>query len=141
MNFYNPVSNTRCHSIGHKENIKNNIKKIMPLFGINLKWIFRCNGWNSSQLEIGSCGTKDPCSLNPCKSSEFRYELSTVGPCGFFYAGPVAWNSLQSVLKDPSLSFTMFKKLLKTELFNWMSFTTACAFVAVCLKGVDAIPV
>ena len=24
----------------------------------------------------------------------------------------------------------------KTELFNWMSFTTACAFVAVCLKGV-----
>ena len=37
---------------------------------------------------------------------------------GFFYAGPVAWNSLQPVLKDPSLSFTMFKKLLKTELFN-----------------------
>ena len=42
----------------------------------------------------------------------------TIGPRGFFYAGPVAWNSLQPVLKDPSLSFTMFKKLLKTELFN-----------------------
>ena len=68
----------------------------------------------------------------------------TIGPRGFSYAGPVAWNSLQPVLKDPTLSFTMFKKLLKTELFNWISFTTAitaCAFVAVCLKGVDAIPV
>jgi hypothetical protein len=42
----------------------------------------------------------------------------TIGPRGFFYAGPVAWNRLQPVLKDPSLSFTMFKKLLKTELFN-----------------------
>ena len=65
----------------------------------------------------------------------------TIGPRGFSYAGPVAWNNLQPVLKDPSISFTMFKKLLKTELFNWISFTTACAFVAVCLKGADAIPV
>ena len=24
-------------------------------------------------------------------------------------------------------------------MFNWISFTTACAFVAVCLKGVDAV--
>ena len=42
----------------------------------------------------------------------------TIGPRGFSYAGPVAWNSLQPVLKDPTLSFIMFKKLLKTELFN-----------------------
>ena len=41
-----------------------------------------------------------------------------IGPRGFFYAGPVAWNNLQPVLKDSSLSVTMFKKLLKLELFN-----------------------
>ena len=37
----------------------------------------------------------------------------TIGPRGFSYAGRVAWNSLRPVLKDPSLSFTMFKKLQK----------------------------
>ena len=34
----------------------------------------------------------------------------TIGPRGFFYAGPVAWNSLQPALKDPSLSFTIIIK-------------------------------
>ena len=49
-----------------------------------------------------------------------RVLMSTkdIGPRGFFYAGPAAWNSLQPVLKNPSLSFAMFKTLLKTELFN-----------------------
>ena len=36
----------------------------------------------------------------------------TIGFRGFFHAGPVAWNSLQPVLKDPSLSFSMFNPSL-----------------------------
>ena len=42
----------------------------------------------------------------------------TIGPRGFFHAGPAAWNCLPSSLKDPNITFSVFKKLLKTELFQ-----------------------
>ena len=42
----------------------------------------------------------------------------TIGPRGFFHAGPTAWNCLPPSLKDPNITFSMFKKLLKTELFQ-----------------------
>ena len=42
----------------------------------------------------------------------------TIGPRGFFHAGPTAWNCLPPSMKDPNISFSVFKKLLKTELFQ-----------------------
>ena len=42
----------------------------------------------------------------------------TIGPRGFFHAGPTAWNCLPPSLKDPNITFSVFKKLLKTELFR-----------------------
>ena len=41
----------------------------------------------------------------------------TIGRRGFSVAGPAAWNNLSTTLKDHTLTFTAFKKLLKTELF------------------------
>ena len=41
----------------------------------------------------------------------------TIGGRGFSVAGPVAWNSLPMDLKDGTLTFPVFKKLLKTHLF------------------------
>ena len=51
----------------------------------------------------------------------------TIGSRGFSCAGPVARNSLQPVLKDPSLSFTTFKKLLKTGLVRRQT-AASCIF-------------
>ena len=42
----------------------------------------------------------------------------TIGPRGFFHAGPAAWNCLPSSLKGPNITFSVFKKLPKTELFQ-----------------------
>ena len=42
----------------------------------------------------------------------------TIGGRGFSVAGPVAWNSLPMDLKDGTLTFPVFKKLLKTHLFD-----------------------
>ena len=42
----------------------------------------------------------------------------TIGPRGFSHAGPTAWNCLPSSMKDPNITFSVFKKLLKTELFQ-----------------------
>ena len=42
----------------------------------------------------------------------------TIGPRGFFHAGPTAWNCLPPSMKNPNITFSMFKKLLKTELFQ-----------------------
>ena len=42
----------------------------------------------------------------------------TIGPRGFSYACPLAWNALPMHLKDPSITFTTFKKQLKTFLFS-----------------------
>ena len=44
----------------------------------------------------------------------------TIGRRGFSVAGPAAWNNLPTTLKDYTLTFTAFKKLLKTELFMLM---------------------
>ena len=47
----------------------------------------------------------------------------TIGGRGFSVAGPVAWNSLPTDLKDGTLTFPVFKKLLKTHSFDtiWTS--------------------
>ena len=42
----------------------------------------------------------------------------TISRRGFSVAGPAAWNNLSTTLKDYTLTFTAFKKLLKTELFQ-----------------------
>ena len=42
----------------------------------------------------------------------------TIGPRGFFHADPPAWNCLPPSMKDPNITFSSFKKLLKTELFQ-----------------------
>ena len=44
----------------------------------------------------------------------------TIGRHGFSIAGPAAWNNLSTTLKDYELTFSAFKKLLKTELFKSM---------------------
>ena len=42
----------------------------------------------------------------------------TIGPRGFFHAGPAAWNCLPSSMKDPNITFSVFEKLLNAELFQ-----------------------
>ena len=42
----------------------------------------------------------------------------TIVTRGFSYACPLAWNALPMHLKDPSITFTTFKKQLKTFLFS-----------------------
>ena len=42
----------------------------------------------------------------------------TIGPRGFFHAGPAAWNCLPSSLKDPNITFTVFKNCLKLNFSN-----------------------
>jgi hypothetical protein len=44
----------------------------------------------------------------------------TIGKRGFSVAAPTAWNNLPINLKDQSLTFPAFRKLLKTELFATM---------------------
>lgn len=44
----------------------------------------------------------------------------TIGRRGFSISGPVAWNGLPTNLKDPTLTFPAFKKLLKTHFFMTM---------------------
>lgn len=47
------------------------------------------------------------------------FHMSTVGPRGFYYACPVAWNSLPHELTaDSSLSLASFRRKLKTYLFS-----------------------
>ena len=41
-----------------------------------------------------------------------------MGPRGFAVAGPKLWNSLSQELKNPDISLTTFKSLLKFELFK-----------------------
>ena len=44
----------------------------------------------------------------------------TIGRRGFSVAGPTVWNNLSTTLKDFKLTFSAFKRLLKTELFKSM---------------------
>jgi hypothetical protein len=46
------------------------------------------------------------------------FKLSTYGRRAFSYAGPDAWNTLPASLKDTTLNFDTFKRLLKTFLFT-----------------------
>ena len=43
---------------------------------------------------------------------------STLGSRSFAVAGPKLWNSLPCSMRDPSLSFDIFRKMLKTHLFR-----------------------
>jgi len=40
-----------------------------------------------------------------------------MGSCGFYYAAPASWNDLTPLLRDPNLTLTDFRLLLKTVLF------------------------
>ena len=64
----------------------------------------------------------------------------TIGGRGFSVAGPVAWNSLPMDLKDGTLTFPAFKKLLKTHLFVTI-WTAALRFRGDCMKGALQVPV
>ena len=82
--------------------------------------------------------------------SKLRYEAArnllipptrtvTIGGRGFSVAGPVAWNSIPMDLKDGTLTFPVFKKLLKTHLFNTI-WTAALRFYGDCMKGAVQVP-
>ena len=45
-------------------------------------------------------------------------KTKTIGPRGYYYSGPIAWNSLPRYLRDDSMSLATFKKCLKTYLFK-----------------------
>ena len=45
-------------------------------------------------------------------------KTKTIGTKSFYYSGPLVWNDLPVKLRDSSLSYEMFKKQLKTLLFN-----------------------
>ena len=47
-----------------------------------------------------------------------RTRTVTFGPRSFKVCGPTVWNELPARMKDPSLSFDSFRKLLKTFLFD-----------------------
>ena len=47
-----------------------------------------------------------------------RTRTVTFGPRSFKICGPTIWNELPARMKDPSLSFDSFRKLLKTFLFD-----------------------
>ena len=64
----------------------------------------------------------------------------TIGRRGFSISGPAAWNGLPTNLKDPTLTFPAFKKLLKTHLFMTM-WTVVMRLCSDCLKGALQIPV
>ena len=51
-----------------------------------------------------------------------RTRTKTIGPRGFFYSCPAAWNNLPSALRILDQSLSVFKKNLKTFPFqNWFS--------------------
>ena len=47
-----------------------------------------------------------------------RTQTVTLGPRAFSSSGPLFWNSLPPVLRDPDISLLHFRQLLKTYLFN-----------------------
>ena len=47
-----------------------------------------------------------------------RTETKTIGPRGFFFAGPSTWNSLPTNSRNHDISISVFKNHLKTFLFN-----------------------
>ena len=48
-----------------------------------------------------------------------RTKIRTLGPRGFYFASPVAWNALPVHLRDPDLSLNSFETKLKTHFFSW----------------------
>ena len=79
-----------------------------------------------------------------CRSPEiFSFHLPELlqSEAGVFsVAGPVAWNSLPTDLKDGTLTFPVFKRLLKTHLFVTI-WTAALRFCGDCMKGALQVPV
>ena len=51
-----------------------------------------------------------------------RTRTKTIGPRGFFYSCPAAWNSLPSALRILDQSLSVFKKNLKKFLFSKINF-------------------
>ena len=46
-----------------------------------------------------------------------RIRTTVMGSRGFYYAAPVSWNALPALLRDPNLTLTDFRLMLKTVLF------------------------
>ena len=58
-----------------------------------------------------------------------RTRTVTFGPRSFKVCGPTIWNDLPARMKDPSLSFDSFRKLLKTFLFDkWLLHERICGY-------------
>ena len=56
-----------------------------------------------------------------------RTRTVTFGPRSFKVCGPTIWNDLPARMKDPSLSFDSFRKMLKTFLFDkWLLHERIC---------------
>ena len=61
-----------------------------------------------------------------------RTKTATIGPRGFYFAGPHSWNSLPVVLRNNSMSLFTFRKTSKLhfiEINRILSRFTMCAFV------------
>ena len=46
-----------------------------------------------------------------------RIRTTVMGSRGFYYAAPASWNDLPPLLRDPNLTLTDFRLILKTVLF------------------------
>jgi len=51
-----------------------------------------------------------------------------MGSCGFYYAAPASWNDLTPLLRDPNLTLTDFRLLLKTLVLVMICYVAARAF-------------
>jgi len=46
-----------------------------------------------------------------------RIRTTVMGSGGFYYAAPASWNDLPPLLRDPDLTLTDFRLIMKTVLF------------------------
>ena len=87
-------------------------------------YIYKCIHCEAPHYLMNCCVSVSSDSWRSRLRSAVRGDLqvprvkSAIGSRGFGVAGPKLWNSLPNPLRDPSLSFEMFRKMLKTHLFS-----------------------
>ena len=79
------------------------------------------------RLRITDCWTDKPCCVQSVLMTATDRRWRTLGR-SFAYAGPSNWNSPPAHLRDNSLSFSSFKRHLKTFLFSFYWASTRSAF-------------
>ena len=82
----------------------------------------RCSSRQSAH-NAGSSGGNVPLVLLPAEAAADypKFIDKQMRPRSFKVCGPTIWNDLPARMKDPSLSFDSFRKLLKTFLFDkWL---------------------